>query len=121
VTPFLRATLLDFCIVGPSAIGSVKGRPSSMTSVGYQIWVVAIGNDQKYTSASGLHGEHNVRSLLRGGIACSDIGHKSRPFFLLALCEGRLDVLHVTGRGLVHDLLSIGSFRATVAGAIKML
>lgn len=24
--------MLDFCIVGPSAMGSVKGRPSSMTS-----------------------------------------------------------------------------------------
>ena len=50
VTPFLRAiysngkdsnadhvtdcarTVFDFWIVGPSAIGSVKGRPSSMTS-----------------------------------------------------------------------------------------
>ena len=26
-------TVLDFCIVGPSAMGSVKGRPSSMTSL----------------------------------------------------------------------------------------
>jgi hypothetical protein len=26
------STVFDFCIVGPSAIGSVKGSPSSMTS-----------------------------------------------------------------------------------------
>jgi hypothetical protein len=32
VTPFFRAMVFDFWMVGPSAIGSVKGRPSSMMS-----------------------------------------------------------------------------------------
>jgi len=34
VTPFLSAWVFAFCIVGPSAMGSVKGRPSSIRSVG---------------------------------------------------------------------------------------
>ena len=51
--------------------------------------------DSKHTSTSRLHGEHDARSLLRSGIACSDIGHKSRTPFSLALCKGRLDLLHV--------------------------
>lgn len=33
MTPFARATLLECWIVGPSAMGSVKGRPSSIISV----------------------------------------------------------------------------------------
>lgn len=32
VTPFFKAWVLAFCIVGPSAMGSVKGRPSSIRS-----------------------------------------------------------------------------------------
>lgn len=31
--PFFRAMVLDFWMVGPSAMGSVKGRPSSIMSV----------------------------------------------------------------------------------------
>lgn len=33
VMPFFNACVFAFCIVGPSAIGSVKGRPSSMRSI----------------------------------------------------------------------------------------
>lgn len=32
VTPFLRAFRFDFWMVGPSAIGSVNGRPNSIIS-----------------------------------------------------------------------------------------
>lgn len=32
VMPFFNACVFDFCIVGPSAMGSVNGRPSSMRS-----------------------------------------------------------------------------------------
>lgn len=31
--PFFKAMVLDFWMVGPSAMGSVKGRPSSIKSV----------------------------------------------------------------------------------------
>jgi hypothetical protein len=97
VTPFLRATLLDFCIVGPSAIGSVKGRPSSITSATDQVLGRAIGKGLDCTSASSFHAEHDPRSLLRSGIACSDIGDESSPLLFLALSEGRFDLLHVAG------------------------
>jgi hypothetical protein len=33
VTPFSRAFRFDFWMVGPSAMGSVKGRPSSIISI----------------------------------------------------------------------------------------
>ena len=32
VTPFFRACVFAFCMVGPSAMGSVNGSPSSMIS-----------------------------------------------------------------------------------------
>jgi hypothetical protein len=68
-----------------------------MTSVIYQASGHSTSEGLKSTSASSLHGEHNIWSLLRIGIACSDVGHESCPLLFLALCKGRLDLLHVDG------------------------
>ena len=99
VTPFLRAILLDFCIVGPSAIGSVKGRPSSMTSAAHQISGTSSDKGLEGTSASSLHAQHDIGGLLRSGISGRDIGHESSPILFLALGESRFDLLHIGGCG----------------------
>lgn len=42
VTPFFKALVFAFCIVGPSAIGSVNGSPSSMRSTMTQYHIRAV-------------------------------------------------------------------------------
>jgi hypothetical protein len=68
-----------------------------MTSVIYQPSGHSSSEGLKSTSASSLHGEHNIGSLVRSGIACSDVGYESSPLLFLALCKGRLDLLHADG------------------------
>lgn len=72
-------------MVGPSAIGSVKGTPSSIiskdevdaTNVRLQ-WDTQHGAGLvgERTGAAFLHGQQNVRGVLRLGKACCDICHK---------------------------------------------
>jgi hypothetical protein len=47
VTPFLRAMVLDFWMVGPSAMGSVKGRPSSIMSAEDACQICVLCNDRE--------------------------------------------------------------------------
>ena len=42
VTPFFRACVFAFCMVGPSAMGSVNGKPSSIRSTIPKQHVLAI-------------------------------------------------------------------------------
>ena len=72
-------------MVGPSAIGSVKGTPSSIiskdevdaTNVRLQ-WDTQHGARLvgERTGAAFLHGQQNIRGVLRLGKACCDICHK---------------------------------------------
>lgn len=76
-------TVFDVWIVGPSAIGSVKGAPSSITSV-EDVSEVFLYQCTKFleglTSATLLHSQQDIRSVLRRGVTSSDIGNERRLF-----------------------------------------
>lgn len=70
--------MLAFWMVGPSAIGSVKGRPSSITSGALgQRCVCMILLDNALTCTSSLHSQHHVDGLLSRWESSGDISHKS--------------------------------------------
>jgi len=112
-----RRTVLDFCIVGPSAIGSVKGIPSSIKSV--EASVISTSPSivsSLLTSATRFHPKHDIGSLFwsrvsRGHIRdqsgleevsatlsclkpCLGMELDSYPLLLLALCECLFNSLH---------------------------
>lgn len=71
-------TVLAFWIVGPSAIGSVKGIPSSMMSAGVNYTLAERLASPNRTSATRLHSEHDVGRFLRGGETSRHIRDKGR-------------------------------------------
>lgn len=79
VTPCERATVLEVWMVGPSAMGSVKGMPNSMTSISSML-DRSIGRrrlgSQLRTSTASLHAEQDFRHERWFGESSSNIGHK---------------------------------------------
>jgi hypothetical protein len=75
-----QRTVFAVWIVGPSAMGSVKGMPSSMmsASVSYLPFGIWSSIARRHTGTTSLHAEHDVRRILRRGIACGHIGDEGR-------------------------------------------
>lgn len=74
-------TVFAVWMVGPSAMGSVKGIPSSMRSASVSLSIFDILIEQLLvllTSATGLHSKHDIRRLLRGRISCGHISDEGR-------------------------------------------
>ncbi len=95
--PFFSAYVSDFCVVGPSAIESVKGRACS--SISMEPLVIA-GHEQWHvrTGTTGLHSQQDVYRFISSGKACSNVGNKSWAMFTLALGKCLFDVLDGSGR-----------------------
>jgi hypothetical protein len=72
-------------MVGPSAMGSVKGIPSSIMSTSVNGLSLGSLDDQLLnvrTSATSLHPQHNIGCVLRSGISCSHICNEGRlPYY----------------------------------------
>ena len=95
VTPFFNACVLAFCIVGPSAIGSVKGKPSSMRSVKRSVNTSSAVRCQiERTGATSFHAQEDVDGFISGGKASCDICDEGGSLFSSTLCEGTLDMFH---------------------------
>ena len=95
VTPFFKACVFAFCIVGPSAIGSVNGRPSSMRSTEDQWLTPQDGAQISNTSTTSFHAQKDIDGFFGGWIAGGNICHQSGSFLLFALRECLLDTLHI--------------------------
>ena len=81
VTPLRRAWVFEVWMVGPSAMGSVKGTPTSITSVcvGFcQFSPVCFGESTEHTSTTLLHAYQDIGCVLRLGVASSDISDEGR-------------------------------------------
>jgi hypothetical protein len=86
LAPFERAMVFDFWMVGPSAMGSVKARPHSMTSVKHQssarshrLWLL--------TNTSPLHAQHDIWGVFNRGEAMSPVAHEGTSVLGFCLCE----------------------------------
>lgn len=71
-------TVLAFWIVGPSAIGSVKGIPSSITSIQVNTTLHGQYRHVARTSTTRLHPQHDIGRFLRCGKPRGHVGDESR-------------------------------------------
>jgi hypothetical protein len=79
----IQRTVFAVWMVGPSAMGSVKGIPSSIISENVNWLFFGLAGLQLLhvrTSATSLHSQHNVGRLLRCGIACGHICNEGRLY-----------------------------------------
>lgn len=89
--------MFDFWIVGPSAIGSEKGRPSSMRSAIRS----AMTNQFKIvvpTRATGFHSQQDIYCLVCCWISRCHVSDERRAIFPFALRKSLFDMLHDGGR-----------------------
>ena len=93
VMPFFSACVFDFCIVGPSAIGSVKGRPSSMRSVVCSVYA-GVWCPRTRTSTTRFHPQQYVHGLICCRVPSGHIGDQRGALFTPALCKCLFDILH---------------------------
>jgi hypothetical protein len=93
-------TVLAVWIVGPSAIGSVKGAPTSITSEGNILVNAAHRHrcERKLTSAALLQSQENVGSIFRLGVTSGDICYQCR------LDEGKESIVSFFDHGIIEDL-----------------
>lgn len=65
-------------MVGPSAIGSVKGAPTSITSIDCDFGQYGVTNviGMRLTSAALLQSQEDVGSIFRCGVTSSNIGYQ---------------------------------------------
>lgn len=93
VTPFFKACVFAFWMVGPSAIGSVNGRPNSMRSYEKSAHGIKVPY-RRPTSSTCFHSKQYVDRLRCSGESSGDIGDQGWAFLFLALRKCLLDGFH---------------------------